>query len=158
MPGGRFLSRPGIIRGAQKHETVTKDRRRRIRLDARPHGVVLLAPLVKALVLAAAGGILLALGWPASAFAVVPLALGAVIAVRAAWRWERTRLVVTDDEVSVVAGTLRRRSATVPLVRLGPVEVEQGVVGRVLGYGTLVAGDLEVPYVARPREVARLLR
>jgi hypothetical protein len=46
----------------------------------------------------------------------------------------------------------------VPLRRLGPVEVEQGVVGRVLGYGTLVAGELEVPYVARPREVARLLR
>jgi membrane protein YdbS with pleckstrin-like domain len=137
---------------------VARDRRRRIRLDARPHGVVLLGPLAKALVLAAGAGVLLALGWPASALAVVPLALAAVIAVRAAWRWERTRLVVTDEEVSVVFGTLRRRTATVPLRRLGPVEVEQGVVGRVLGYGTLVAGELEVPYVARPREVARLLR
>jgi membrane protein YdbS with pleckstrin-like domain len=137
---------------------VPKERRRRIRLEARPHGVVLLGPLAKALVLAGAGGVLLALGWPASAFTVVPLALAAVIALRAAWRWERTRLVVTDEEVSVVFGTIRRRSATVPLGRLGPVEVEQGVVGRVLGYGTLVAGELEVPYVARPREVARLLR
>jgi hypothetical protein len=50
---------------------VPRDRRRRIRLDARPHGVVLLGPLAKALVLAGAGGVLLALGWPASAFTVV---------------------------------------------------------------------------------------
>ena len=108
--------------------------------------------------LAAGAGILVALGRPWSALAVVPLALAAVVAVRAAWRWERTRLVVTDVEVSVVSGTVKRRSASVPLRGLGPVEVEQGVVGRVLGYGTLVVGELAVPYVARPRDVARLLR
>jgi hypothetical protein len=129
-----------------------------VRLDARPHGIVLAGPLAKALVLAGAGGALLALGRPLAPLGALPLALAAAIALRAVWRWERTRLLVTDDEVRVVSGTLRRRAASVSRGRIGPVEVEQSLVGRVLGYGTLVAGDLEVPYVARPGEVARLLR
>jgi hypothetical protein len=45
----------------------------------------------------------------------------------------------------------------VPLDRIGVVEVDQTLSGRLLGYGTLVAGELEIPYVPRPREVARLL-
>lgn len=129
-----------------------------VRLDARRHGVVLARPLVKALVFAGAGGVLFAIGWPVSPLGVVPLALAAVIALGAVWRWERTRLVVTAEDVSLLSGTLRRRGASVPLARIGRVEVEQGLLGRLLGYGTLVAGELEIPYVARPGEVARLLR
>lgn len=108
--------------------------------------------------LAAGGGALFALGWPVSPLGALPLAAAAAIALLAVWRWERTRVVVTGDELRVVSGTLRRRAATVPFSRIGAVEVEQGVLGRLLGYGTLVAGELEVPYVARPRAVARLLR
>lgn len=132
-------------------------RRSSIRLDARPHGIVLAGPLARALVFAAAGGALFALGWPVSPLGALPLATAAAIALRAVWRWERTRVIVTRDELLVVTGTLRRRAATVPLSRIGPVEVEQGVFGRLLGYGTLVAGDLELRHVARPRAVARLL-
>jgi uncharacterized membrane protein YdbT with pleckstrin-like domain len=128
-----------------------------VRLDVRPHGVVLAWPLAKALVLAGVGGVLLALGWPVSPLGVLPLAVAAAIALRAVWRWERTRLVVTDDELRLITGTLRRRAATVALSRVGPVEVEQGILGRLLGYGTIVAAELEVPYVSRPAEVARLL-
>ena len=129
-----------------------------VRLDARPHGIALARPVAKALLLAGVGGALLAAGPPAAVLAVVPLAIAAGIALRAVWRWERTRVVVTHEELRVVTGTLRRRSATVALGRVSAVEVEQGVLGRLLGYGTLVAGDLELPHVARPRAVARLLR
>lgn len=101
---------------------------------------------------------LLAIGWPVSPVGALGVAAAAVVALGAVWRWERTRMVVTSDELRVVTGTLRRRSASVALSRLGSVEVEQGVLGRLLGYGTLVAGELEVPHVARPRAVARLLR
>jgi hypothetical protein len=38
------------------------------------------------------------------------------------------------------------------------VEVEQGLLGRFLGYGTLVAGNLEIPYVPRAQDVVRLVR
>jgi membrane protein YdbS with pleckstrin-like domain len=137
---------------------VSRERSTPIRLDARPHGVVLAGPLAKTLVLAGAGAVLLAIGWPVSPLGALGVGAAAVVLLAAVWRWERTRLVVTSDELRVVSGTLRRRSASVALSRLGPVEVEQGVLGRVLGYGTLVAGDLEVPHVARPRAVERLLR
>jgi membrane protein YdbS with pleckstrin-like domain len=142
----------------RKAQTVTRERSTSVRLDARPHGVVLAWPLAKALMLAGVGGVLFAVGWPVSPLGALPLAVAAAIAVRAVWRWERTRLLVTDDAVSVVSGTVRRRAATVARGRIGPVEIEQGLLGRFLGYGTIVAGELEIPYVARPREIARLLR
>jgi membrane protein YdbS with pleckstrin-like domain len=146
----------GILAARRTLQTVSL-RSPPVRLDTRPHGVVLARPLAKALVLAAAGGVLVTLGWPVSPVGALAVATAALVALGAVWRWERTRVVVTSDELRVVSGTLRRRSASVALSRVGPVEVEQGLAGRLFGYGTLVAGDLEVPHVARPRAVARLL-
>ena len=82
---------------------------------------------------------------------------GALIAVMAVWRWERTRVIVTDDQLAVVRGTLRRRIAAVRLERVGAVEVDQSLLGRLLGYGTLVAGPLEITYVPQPRSVYGLV-
>ena len=112
---------------------------------------MLAGPLARAVAVAGAGAALLLPGWPFSAAGAVLLALGALVGVRAVWRWERTRLVVTADRLVVVHGTLRRRSASAPMG--GAVEVEQTLLGRLLGYGTVVAGDLEVPYV--PGDVVR---
>ena len=53
----------------------------------------------------------------------------------------------------MVHGTLHRRAAAVRLSRLGAIEIEQSLVGRLLGYGTIVAGDLEIEYVLEPRRV-----
>ena len=50
-----------------------------------------------------------------------------------------------------------RRAAAVRLSRLGAVEIEQSLVGRLLGYGTIVAGDLEIDYVPEPRRVYGLV-
>jgi membrane protein YdbS with pleckstrin-like domain len=129
----------------------------RVRLEARQHGVVLIRPLSRAVGLAAAAGVLLGAGWPLSIGAAVLLPAGAAVAVAAVWRWERTRLVLTGDRLFVRHGTLRQRAASVRLARLGTVEVDESFAGRLLGYGTLVAGELEIPYVPRPREVCRLL-
>src|SRR5207248_2803446 len=63
--------------------------------DARRHGVVLARPFTKALVLAGAGGILVAQPWPLLVPGAVLVLLGALLALRAVWRWERTHLVVT---------------------------------------------------------------
>jgi uncharacterized membrane protein YdbT with pleckstrin-like domain len=119
---------------------------------------VLAAPLGRALALSGAGTFAVVAGWPATPVGALSLALGALVALRAVWRWERTLIVVTAHELAVVDGTVRRRSAAVPLARVGAVEVEQSLPGRLLGYGTIVAGDLEIPYVARPRELAAALR
>ena len=129
----------------------------RICLDERRHVVVLAGPLFRAAGLAALGIGCMVVGWPASIPGVLLQTLGAAIALRAVWAWERTRLVVTTEKLFVVHGTLRRRSAAVRLSRLGAVEIEQGIVGRVLGYGTIVAGDLEITYVPKPRRVYGLV-
>jgi len=131
--------------------------RERICLDERRHVVVLAGPLLRAAGLAFLGIACMSLGWPASIAGVLLQTLAAVIALRAVWDWERTRLVLTTEKLFVVHGTLRRRAAAVRLSRLGAVEIEQGLLGRLLGYGTIVAGDLEIDYVPEPRRVYGLV-
>ena len=127
--------------------------REEIRLEERRHGVVLVAPFVRAVLLAAPGTLAVLVGWPATVVGAVLLSAAALLALRAVWRWERTRVVLTTEKLFVVHGTLRRRAAAVRLARVGPVEVEQSLVGRLLGYGTIVAGELEITHVPRPRRL-----
>jgi uncharacterized membrane protein YdbT with pleckstrin-like domain len=126
-------------------------------LDARRHGVVLLRPLAQALALAAVGAFLVASAWPLPVGGALLLAVGALLFLRAVWRWERTRVVVTTDKLYVVSGTMRRRASAVRLERVGAVEIEQSLLGRVLGYGTVVAGPLEIEYVPQARRVYHLV-
>jgi uncharacterized membrane protein YdbT with pleckstrin-like domain len=126
-------------------------------LDARRHGVVLARPLVQALALAGLGAVLLALPWPLPLLGAALVVLAAGVCLRAVWLWERTRLVVTTEKLLVVDGTLRRRSSAVRLRTVERLELEQSFPGRLLGYGTLVAGSLEIEHVPEPRSVYRLV-
>jgi membrane protein YdbS with pleckstrin-like domain len=134
-----------------------QDADERICLDARRHGVVLARPLVRALGLAAVGALAVWLSWPFSVAGAVLLAVAAALTLRSVVRWDRTRLVVTSEKVLVVHGVLRRSSASVPLRAIDAVEVEQSLPGRLLGYGTLVVGPLEVTCVPQARRVCGLL-
>lgn len=129
----------------------------KICLEERRHAVVLAGPFVRALGLAVIGIGLMAIGWPASIAGVLLQALGAAVALRAVWNWERTRVVLTTEKLFVVHGTLRKHAAAVRLSRMGTVEIEQSLLGRLLGYGTIVAGDLEIMYVPEPRRVYGLV-
>ena len=133
------------------------DEAERLYLESRPHGVVLARPFLRAAALALIGAGLLSLGWPASLAGAPVVIVAAGFALLAAYRWERTLIVVTSDRVQVIHGALRRRSAAVRLEAGSAVEVEQPLLGRLLGYGTLLAGDLEVPFVPQPRRAARLV-
>src|SRR5579859_6101538 len=126
-------------------------------VDARRHGVVLIRPLGRALVLAVLGATAFLGGWPVSAAGAGLLCIAAIGAVAAVWRWDRTRVVLTGDKLFIVHGTLRRRAAAVRLEKIQTVEIEQSVLGRVLGYGTVVAGDLEISCVAKPGQMHGLL-
>lgn len=133
-----------------------------VQLEARPHGIALAAPLGRALLVAAPGAALLVLG-PRVSWLLAPAGAGllgaaAVVALAAVLRWDRTLLVLTTEKVFLIHGVIRRRAAAVRLSRVDAVEVEQSLLGRVLGYGTIVAGNLEIPYVARPGDVCRLVR
>jgi uncharacterized membrane protein YdbT with pleckstrin-like domain len=129
----------------------------RVCFDARRHGVVLARPLAQAAALAGTGAVLLALAWPLQVPGAVLVVLAAAVCLRAVWRWERTHLVVTTEKVCLVDGTLRRRAASVRLRAVEKLELEQSFPGRLLGYGTLVAGSLEIEHVPEPRSVYRLV-
>jgi uncharacterized membrane protein YdbT with pleckstrin-like domain len=140
--------------------TAVAEPREQLRLDARPHGAALVRPLLRPLVLAAAGAVLVVVGqayWIAGVIGAALLVVAALLAFRAVLRWDRTRLLLTSERLTVVYGVARRRSASVALAHAPALELEQGVVGRMLGYGTLVAGDLEVPYVPDARRLRRLI-
>jgi membrane protein YdbS with pleckstrin-like domain len=127
-------------------------------LDARRHGVVLVRPLCRALVLALLGSAAFLGGWPVSVAGATLLLIAAIVATAAVWRWDRTHIVVTTEQLSVLHGVVRRRAAAVRLARVGTVEIEQSLLGRLFGYGTVVAGDLEIRCVARPRELCVLVQ
>lgn len=127
-------------------------------VDARRHGIVLVRPLGRALVFAALGALGFAVGPPASFAGAVLLLAAGVLAFLAVWSWDRVHVVVTDEEVAVVGGVLRRRARTVRLAHVRRCDVDQSLLGRLLGYGTVVAGDLELPFVPRPRELCRLVQ
>jgi hypothetical protein len=122
-------------------------------LDERRHGIVLTGPFVKALVLAALGVGLSWIGGSLTIAGAVVLSISAFVALRAAWSWESTRVVVTTEKLYVVYGFLRRRAAGIRLARTRAIEVEQTLLGRLLNYGTLIAGELEVDFVADPWRV-----
>lgn len=126
-------------------------------LETRLHGIVLGGSVVKALILAGIGAVLLALGWPWSAGGVIAMALATLVALRAAWRWDRTKIVVTSDHLSIVTGVLRRRAASVRLSSLGALEIEQTLTGRLLGFGTVIVGELEIDYVPALSELEALV-
>ena len=54
-------------------------------------------------------------------------------------------------------GVARRRAAGVRLGQVAALEWEQGILGRLLGYGTIIAGDFEVPYVPARGRMTELI-
>jgi uncharacterized membrane protein YdbT with pleckstrin-like domain len=124
-----------------------------VRVELRPHGVVLARPLAASVLLGSAGAALVFGGWPYSLAGAAALSIAAFSALRAVWRWERTRILVTGERLVVLEGTLRRREASVSLARVGAVDIEQSLLGRILGYGTIVAGELEIRHVPSPRDL-----
>ena len=133
------------------------DRDEEVCLEARRHGIVLVRPLLWAVVLSGIGGVVSTAPRPFSVAGAALIALGALIALRAVWKWERTRVVVTTDKVLVVAGTSRRRARSVRLAGLGAVELEQTLAGQLFGYGTVVVGPMALDHIPKPKTVYRLV-
>jgi uncharacterized membrane protein YdbT with pleckstrin-like domain len=152
---GRGAAEPASVRGGYL------DSGERVRLEARPHSAALIRPLAPAIVLAVCGGALVIFGaplaWALGVGGALLLLVAALVALLAVWRWDRTEVVLTSQKLFVSYGLAQRRAAAVRLERVGAVEVEQSPLGRLLGYGTVIAGNLEIPYVPRPSDICRLL-
>jgi uncharacterized membrane protein YdbT with pleckstrin-like domain len=126
-------------------------------LDSRRHGIVLARPLGQALALAVVGGILLTQFWALALLGALAIAVGAASALRAVWRWEWTRFVITTERVYLAQGSLHRRAKAVRLRAVDAIELEQTAAGRLLGYGTVVVGPLEIEHVPEPKQVTQLV-
>ena len=145
------------MRGDETEQAMLASSDERVCFDARRHGVVLARPLSQSVVLAVSGAVLLWQPWPLQLPGAALVVAGALLSLRAVWRWERSHLVVTTEKLFVIDGTLRRRSSAVRLRSVENLELEQSLPGRLLGYGTLVAGPLEIDHVPEPRNVYRLV-
>jgi uncharacterized membrane protein YdbT with pleckstrin-like domain len=149
----RFAGKAAVYGEQRLVEGATEE----VCLDARRHGIVLALPFGQAVGLAVAGGILLTQFWPLALLGTLAIVAGAAVAVRAVWRWEWTHFVVTTERVYLAQGWLRRRAKAVRLLAIDAVELEQTAAGRLLGYGTLLVGPLEVEHVPQPKEVTQLV-
>jgi membrane protein YdbS with pleckstrin-like domain len=106
----------------------------------RPHWRVLLRPLMWAMVLAAVAGV----AWAALE---APFDLVVATGVVAVWlllsgrdvlRWWFTTYVLTTERIIVRRGMIARSGSEIPLENVVNVLFSQGVVQRLLGYGSLV--------------------
>lgn len=130
----------------------------RVYLTARRHGIVLARPLVRSAMLFALGVALFRLpGVFAGAIGALLVTAASLFVLRAVWMWERTRLVVTNEKIYVVRGTLHRRAKAVRLQAVDAVEVDQSLLGQLFGYGTVVFGPLALGHVPEPKQVSRLV-
>ncbi|APH53321.1 putative membrane associated protein [Granulibacter bethesdensis] len=89
---------------------------------------------------------------------LVLMILGLYAALKAWWRRFGTEIVVTDRRVIHKQGVLVRRTVDINVVRIESVDVEQGLLGRWLGYGDVTlrgtGGGMEtIRRVARPLDL-----
>lgn len=90
----------------------------------------------------------------------IPFAVGLLM-----WsaRWIRVRsseFAVTSKRVVVKLGVIRRKTLELLLRQVEAIEVEQGIMGRILGYGTITivgTGGTREPFhgIAKPLEFRR---
>lgn len=73
-----------------------------------------------------------------------------------------TELAVTNKKVIGKAGFIRRVSIDLPLEKLESVNIDQGIIGRILGYGRVsirgVGGNnVSIPYIKKPMDFRRVV-
>jgi uncharacterized membrane protein YdbT with pleckstrin-like domain len=139
-------------------------------LDLRPHGKVLVLPVLVLLVVCGLGAYAFAAAPDGSAqqpLRVALLVVGVVVVGRwSLWpflRWLTTHFVVTDRRVLVRSGVLARAGRDIALTRVNDVTFAHSLVERVLGCGTLVVesggerGQVVLRSVPRVEQVQRTL-
>jgi uncharacterized membrane protein YdbT with pleckstrin-like domain len=133
-------------------------REEEVYLDARLHGAVLARPIARSAMLVLLGVVALIVPFtPAAVVGALLIAAGAFFTLRAVWQWERTHFVVTTEKVYLLNGTVHRREKAVRLKTLEAVEIDQSLVGQLLGYGTVVVGPLKVRHIPHPGDVCNLV-
>jgi uncharacterized membrane protein YdbT with pleckstrin-like domain len=81
--------------------------------------------------------------------------------VRSVWDWDRTLLLISEDELVIQRRGMRRSESIVPLRAIHRLRVRRSIFGRLLGYGTIeLAGPVKgsrLRFVPRPDEVSAVI-
>ncbi|HJR16473.1 MAG TPA: zinc ribbon domain-containing protein [Gemmatimonadales bacterium] len=110
----------------------------RIVYRARLHWTIFLSSIVVVLLGISAWIFLQAIGEPTYAYAGLGLAgIGLLIAVGPAIRYVTSEFAVTNKRVLGKVGFVERESDETLLSKVEAIAVDQGVIGRMLGFGTL---------------------
>jgi uncharacterized membrane protein YdbT with pleckstrin-like domain len=135
----------------------------RIVYRARLHWSIFLASLT-AIVLGIALGIILSIYAPAYWYAGAALVgIGFLIAIGPAIRYASSEFAVTDKRVVAKLGFIERESLETLLSKIEAIGVDQGILGRMLGFGTITitgTGGTEesFPRIAEPLEFRRQIQ
>jgi membrane protein YdbS with pleckstrin-like domain len=93
----------------------------------------------------------------ASGFAIWTL----IRLVRSVWDWDRTLLLVSEDEIVIQRRGVRRSESIVPLRAVHRLRVRRSIFGRLLGYGTIeLAGPRRgsrLRFVPQPERVSAVI-
>jgi uncharacterized membrane protein YdbT with pleckstrin-like domain len=82
---------------------------------------------------------------PVPVSAVLLGLLGAIPLVAALAAYRTTELALTTKRVIAKFGVVRRQTVELKLARVESVQVRQGIVGRLFGYGSLVVAGAGTP-------------
>ncbi len=88
---------------------------------------------------------------------VILIVVGGIFLIKALLTWRTTELALTNKRVVSKWGIIRRRTIDTNLNKIEGVSFHQGIIGRFLGYGSVVirgtGGDHQpVPFIQAPEE------
>jgi membrane protein YdbS with pleckstrin-like domain len=140
-------------------------------VHTRAHTAALTRPLAAALasvaLLALVVAVLVRTGHPGLSGEVIALVAAGLAVwtlirlVRSVWDWDRTLLLISEDELVIQRRGVRRSESIVPLRAVHRLRVRRSIFGRLLGYGTIeLAGATRgsrLKFVPRPDEVSAVI-
>jgi membrane protein YdbS with pleckstrin-like domain len=140
-------------------------------VHTRAHTAALTRPLAAALasvaLLALVVAVLVRTGHPGLTGEVIALVAAGLAVwtlirlVRSVWDWDRTLLLISEDELVIQRRGVRRSESIVPLRAVHRLRVRRSIFGRLLGYGTIeLAGATRgsrLKFVPRPDEVSAVI-
>ena len=90
-------------------------------------------------------------------FILLPLYIGPIFWIVALIRYKTTELVITNKKIIAKFGFISRNSIELLLPKIESVQVNQSILGRMFGYGSIVASgagnpQAPVPGISQPIE------
>lgn len=134
----------------------------RVKYRAHLHKLIFILPGLFAL-LAIVGAVLTFTAADSVWGALALLVLGAIPLLITLIKYKASEFAVTDKRVIIKVGFIKRRTLETMLGKVEGVGVEQGILGRLLGFGTITVtgtGGTKEPFpnIARPLEFRRQIQ